>query len=73
MQITLSKNIPAIPLENAEDGQERLGAISRLPRGAEVQICAPGFDPKTVKIVWLGQHYFVFIQDLREQAAAVGA
>lgn len=73
MQITLSKNIPAIPLEHVEDGQERLGAILRLPRGAELDICGSGFDGKTVKVFCSGRSYFVFIQDLREQAAAAGA
>ncbi|HEX7360346.1 MAG TPA: hypothetical protein VF283_07625 [Bryobacteraceae bacterium] len=70
MPIMLSKNIPAIPLEHAEDGEERLGAISRLPRGAELEPCGLGFDPNTVRVTWSGRHYFVFIQDLREQAAA---
>ncbi|MGH9608162.1 MAG: hypothetical protein ACRD34_00675 [Bryobacteraceae bacterium] len=73
MPIMLSKNIPAIPLEHAEDGEERLGAISQLPRGAELEPCGPGFDPNTVRVIWFGRHYFVFIQDLREQAAAARA
>lgn len=73
MQIILSKNIPAIPLEHVEDGREQLGAISRLPRGAQLEVCGSGFDHRTVKVVWSGQHYFVFIQDLREQAAAARA
>lgn len=73
MQIILSKNIPAIPLEHTEDGEERLGAISQLPRGAELEPCGPGFDRRTVRVLWSGQHYFVFIQDVREQSKAAGA
>ncbi|MGH9584451.1 MAG: hypothetical protein ACRD4O_16125 [Bryobacteraceae bacterium] len=73
MQITLSKNIAAIPLDHGEDGEERLGVISQLPRGAELGLRGPGFDSRTVKVIWSGQQYFVFIQDLRDQAAAAGA
>jgi hypothetical protein len=73
MQITLSRNIAAIQVEHAEDGQEALGAISQLPEGAELGLCGAGFDSRTVKVGWCGQYYFVFIQDLREQATAAGA
>jgi hypothetical protein len=73
MQITVSRNIAAIQIERAEDGQEKLGVISQLPQGAALDICGEGFNSRTVKVGWRGQHYFVFIQDLRDQASAARA
>jgi hypothetical protein len=73
MQITLSKNTAAIQLERGADGQEQLGTISQLPEGAEIQICGPGFDARTIKVRWCNQYFFMFSQDLKERASAIGA
>jgi hypothetical protein len=64
--VTLLKNIAAIELRPAEDGKPSLSAITQLPRDSELQICGPGFNPRTVKVSSSGQFYFVFLQDLDE-------
>ena len=64
--VTLLKNIAAIELRPAEDGRPSLSAITQLPRDSELQICGPGFNPRTVKVRSSGHYYFVFLQDLEE-------
>ena len=64
--MTLLKNIAAIELRPAEDGKPSLSAITQLPRDSELQMCGPGFNPRTVKVRSSGQLYFVFLQDLEQ-------
>jgi hypothetical protein len=61
---TLPKNIAAIQLQHTEDGEERLGVISQLPRDAHLRVCGDGFNSRTVKVRCLGHYYFVFLQDI---------
>lgn len=61
----LRRSIPAIPVVADSSGRMQLGAISKLPAGAEVQLCGDGFNPATVKVNWSGGACFVFLQDLR--------
>ncbi len=62
---TLAKNIAAIQLLPPDGaGETRLGMITQLPTGAEVQICGEGFNERTVRVRWAGGYYFVFLQDL---------
>ena len=66
---TLPKNIAAIQLQRTERGEERLGAISQLPRDAHLRVCGEGFNPRTVKVQCRGFFYFVFLQDIEEPEA----
>jgi hypothetical protein len=65
-QITLLKNIAAFQIQPAQNGREQLGVISQLPRGAELRFCGDGFNARTMKVAWGGQHYFVFRQDVEQ-------
>jgi hypothetical protein len=67
--ITLPKDIAAIQLERTENGEERLGVISQLPRDTHLRVCGQGFNPRTVKVQCLGRYYFVFVQDIEEPEA----
>jgi hypothetical protein len=61
----LQKNIAAIqvlPTGNSEE--PRLGMITQLPAGAELQVCGEGFNERTMKVQWAGGLYFVFLQDV---------
>jgi hypothetical protein len=64
---TLGKNVAAIQLLNADKGNTKLGMITQLPRGAELQICGDGFNERTVRVRWAEGYYFVFLQDLEVQ------
>jgi hypothetical protein len=74
---TLSKSVSAIQILPTEDGERtRLGLITRLPRGAEIEIGGPGFSDRTVSVRCSGASYFVFVEDLdivNERAAMAHA
>lgn len=56
--------ISAIPIVAAEDGKRRLGTITQLPQGAELEISGEGFNDRTVKVRWHNSFYFVFRDDI---------
>lgn len=75
---TLPKSVSAIQILPSEDGQRtRLGLISQLPEGAEIEIGGPGFSDRTVCVRCSGASYFIFLDDLdavrKQQAAAAYA
>jgi hypothetical protein len=61
---TLTRNIPAIQALSDPDGIVRLGTILQLPEGTQVHVCGDGFNERTVKVVWEGAYYFIFVDDL---------
>ena len=64
---TLSNEIPAMELIPAPNGETRLGPVSRIPEGAELEACGQGFNDRTLKVRCQGKFYFVFLQDLELQ------
>ena len=60
----LPHDISAIQVMSPEFSHTGLGPVSRLPRGAVVQVCGLGFDSQTIKVVFQGQYYYVFLDDL---------
>ena len=70
----LRKNVAAIQVlpEEARESP-RLGMITQLPHGAELAVCGPGFNERTVKVRWSGGMYFVFLQDLETPLAFTAA
>ena len=72
-QFCLAKNAPAMQIVPDENGKLRLGTLTRLPEGAEVQICGEGFNDRTAKVVWGGSSYYVFRDDLQSPFAALAA
>ena len=61
----LKKNIAAIQvLPSGNSGEPKLGMITQLPAGAELQTCGAGFNERTLKVEWAGGLYFVFLQDI---------
>jgi hypothetical protein len=60
----LSRNIAAIQVVPHECENSRLGVITQLPEGAQLDPCGDGFDDRTIKVKWQGSCYFVFLQDL---------
>ncbi len=63
-RFSLAKNAPAMQVSPDASGKLRLGALVRLPDGAEVQVCGEGFDDRTTKVTWEGSTYYVFRDDL---------
>ena len=62
---TIPKGISAIQVLPTEDGERtRLGLITQLPAGAEIEVCGPGFSDGTVRVRCSGASYFVFLDDL---------
>ncbi len=65
---TLSRNVPAIQMLSGEAGDAaRLGLMTQLPAGVEVNESGPGFNDRTVKVRCGGSCYYVFIEDLETQ------
>ncbi|MGA8028311.1 MAG: hypothetical protein WB992_14300 [Bryobacteraceae bacterium] len=63
-RIILFKNIAAIGANLGEDGKIRMGVMSQLPEGADLEICGEGFNDRTIKVRWQEQFYFIFLQDV---------
>ena len=75
---TLPKSVSAIQILPTENGERtRLGLITQLPAGAEIEISGPGFSDRTVSVRCGDASYFVFVDDLeatrKHQMAAAHA
>ena len=66
----LSQGIRAIELGSGQRGKTRLGPVSTIPAGSEVECCGQGFNENTVRISCRGRFYFVYRQDLEMQHEA---
>ena len=65
---TLHRNVSAIQILSIDGEQRsRLGLITQLPEGVQVEVGGPGFDDRTVKIRCGGTSYYVFLEDLDPQ------
>jgi hypothetical protein len=63
--VTLRNSVAAIQILPNEDGEPtRMGLITQLPEGAEIEIGGPGFSERTVSVRCFGASYFVFLDDL---------
>ena len=73
----LPKIVSAIPILPAEDsGSARLGLLTQLPEGAEIEIGGPGFNDSTIRVRCGAASYYVFLDDLelvRKQAGVAYA
>jgi hypothetical protein len=61
---TLAKRIPAILMVPTENGRAKLGKISQIPVGAQVEVFGEGYDSRTIKVRFHDGFYFVFSEDL---------
>jgi hypothetical protein len=61
---TLIKSVSAIPIISAEDGSRRLGLITQLPEGVQIEMGGPGFNDRTIKVRCGGTSFFIFLEDL---------
>jgi hypothetical protein len=68
---TLSRKIAAIQLVSTGDGGARLGTVSQLLPGAHLDLCGTGFNERTVKVRCETGFYFVFLQDIAADRAAL--
>lgn len=73
----LPKFISAIQiLPSEESGSTRLGLITQLPEGAEIEISGEGFNEDTLRVKCGNALYYVFMEDLqlaRKRAAVAYA
>ena len=61
----LPKSVSAIPiLPSEESGSKRLGLLTQLPEGAEIEISGPGFNFTTLQVRCGATFYYVFLDDL---------
>ncbi len=61
----LPKIVSAIQiLPSDEHGSKRLGLLTQLPEGAEIEIGGPGFNDQTLQVRCGTSAYFVFLDDL---------
>ncbi len=58
-------NVSAIQVLPSEDSEvTRLGLLTQLPEGAELQIAGPGFNDLTLRVKCGAAFYYVFLDDL---------
>jgi hypothetical protein len=61
----LPKMVSAIPILPCDEvGSVRLGLLTQLPEGAEIEIGGTGFNDKTIRVRCGSAAYFVFLDDL---------
>lgn len=61
----LPRMVSAIPiLPSEESGLTRLGLLTQLPEGAEIEMAGPGFNDRTLRVRCGNAVYFVFLDDL---------
>ncbi len=61
----LPKIVSAIQiLPSEENGSTRLGLLTQLPEGAEIEIGGSGFDDRTVRVRCGNSSYYMFLDDL---------
>jgi hypothetical protein len=60
----ISRRISALQLVQAREGQGKLGPLSQLAPGTDVEICGDGYNEKTTKVRVQGVYFFVFREDL---------
>ncbi|MDQ2842718.1 MAG: hypothetical protein M3Y72_17105 [Acidobacteriota bacterium] len=71
---TLGRNVSAIQILSTDsEEQSRLGLITQLPEGVQVDVRGPGFNDRTVKIRCAGASYYVFLEDLEPQRKRVAS
>lgn len=73
---TLTRNVSAIQILSDSEERSRLGLITQLPEGVQVDIGGPGFNDRMVRIRCSGTSYYVFLEDLepqRKRAASASA
>jgi hypothetical protein len=71
---TLANSVSAIQILPSEDeARTRLGLITQLPKGAELEVGGPGFSDRTVRVRCSGASYFVFLDDLDALECAAAA
>lgn len=69
----LPKIVPAIQiLPSDESGSTRLGLLTQLPEGAEIEIGGPGFNDRTLRVRCGTAGYYVFLDDLELVRKHVG-
>ena len=51
-------------LPSDESGSKRLGLLTQLPEGAEIEIGGPGFNDQTLQVRCGTASYYVFLDDL---------
>ena len=69
-EYVLSEDIRAIEVGSDEMGKTRLGRVSTIPAGSEVECCGQGFNANTVRVRCRGRFYFAYRQDLEVQHEA---
>ena len=73
----LPKIVSAIQvLPSEETGSTRLGLLTQLPEGAEIEIGGAGFNDRTLRVRCGTASYYVFLDDLdlvRKQAGVAYA
>jgi hypothetical protein len=60
----LPKIVSAIQIHPSDSGAKRLGLITQLPKGAEIEIGGPGFNDQTIQVRCGAASYYVFLEDL---------
>ena len=70
---TLAGDITAMQILPCDETGARLSPVCKLPRGAHIQACGAGYDPETLKVVYEGQYYLVFLNDLETQRKAAAS
>ncbi len=62
----LPKFVSAIQiLPSDESGSTRLGLLTQLPEGAEIEMSGPGFNDDTLRVKCGNALYYVFLEDLQ--------
>lgn len=61
----LPRIVSAIQILPSEESEaNRLGLLTQLPEGAEIELGGPGFNEATIKVRCGSASYYLFLEDL---------
>lgn len=62
--IILTKDVSALELTRRENVSGHFGVLAQISKGSTLEICGPGFNQRTYRVLCRNRLYFVFRQDL---------
>ncbi len=61
--LTLVRNTATIQIRSDGNGKIRMGTLTQLPGGANLELIGDGFDEHTARVAWEGSSYYIFLEE----------
>jgi hypothetical protein len=68
LRLVLRQPVAAVQIFQI-DAASQAGFLAEIPADTEIEITGSGYNERTAMVTWLGQRFFVFLQDLANSAS----